>query len=233
MKKAIFFFLSSIIFLSVDAQKKSKGKDKKAPVKTDLITVGDPTPVPDSSTRFTGVIKYNMTTDDPADKDSMFIIFGDKQIRFTMFTPGYKEGQIFETNMIANFTDSMLYILDSRTKTYKMERFADRNPDTEFDLLNHKKTAPIMKIICTEYSGEMKTKDGETFEAACLVSKSHSYIDAMDYNFLNIQPVVYGYRIVLGWRTKTSDNENTYIIAYKIEPGDVKSYFDLSGYKAN
>jgi len=233
MKKAIFFFPAFLFAFALSAQKKSKGKDKKQPVKTDLITVGEANPLPDSSTRFNGIIKYNMTTDDPADKDSMFIIFGDKQIRFTMFTPGYKEGQVFETNMIANFSDSTLYILDNRTKTYKIEKFGDRNPDTEFTLLNHKKTAPIMKIICSEYSGDMKTKDGEVFEAACLVSKQHSYIDAMDYNFLNIQPVVYGYRIVLGWRTRTTDNENTYIIAYKIEPGNVSSYFDLTGYKAN
>jgi len=233
MKKAIFFFPALVFVLSVSAQKKSKGKDKKSNVKTEYISVGDATPVADTATKFTGVIKYNMTTDDPADRDSMFIIFGDRQIRFTMFTPGYKEGQVFETNMIANFLDSTLYILDSRTRTYKKEKFGDRNPDTEFMLLNHKKTAPIMKIICSEYSGEMKTKDGEVFEAACLVSKQHSFIDAVDYNFLNIQPVVFGYHIVLGWRTRTTDNENTYIIAYKIEPGNVSSYFDLTGYKAN
>jgi hypothetical protein len=53
----------------------------------------------------------------------------------------------------------------------------------------------------------------------------------MDYEFLNIQPVVKGYKIVLGWKTRTSENENTYIVAYQVVPGDVASYFDMTGYK--
>ena len=49
---------------------------------------------------------------------------------------------------------------------------------------------------------------------------------------MNIQPAVIGYKIVLGYRTKSSENENTYIVAYNIEPGKVNAYFDLAGYKA-
>jgi hypothetical protein len=40
------------------------------------------------------------------------------------------------------------------------------------------------------------------------------------------------YKIVLGLKTRSSDNENTYIMAYKIEPGNTDAWFDLSGYKA-
>ena len=75
-------------------------------------------------------------------------------------------------------------------------------------------------------------KDGETFEAAALISKQHSFIPVETYNFLNIQPVVLDYKLVLGYRTRTTDNEHTYIMAYAIEPGNVDSWFDLSEYKA-
>jgi hypothetical protein len=78
----------------------------------------------------------------------------------------------------------------------------------------------------------MTTKEGDSFEAAALLSKQHSYISVSDYNFMNIQPAVIGYKIVLGYRTKSSENENTYIVAYKIEPGNVDSYFDMTGFKA-
>jgi hypothetical protein len=44
--------------------------------------------------------------------------------------------------------------------------------------------------------------------------------------------VVKGYKIALGWRTKSQDNQNTYIMAYKIEPGNTTPYFDLSQYTA-
>jgi hypothetical protein len=233
MKNAGIFCILLFLSLSTFAQKKSKGKNKKEPVKTDYITVGDTTPTPDSATRFTGLIKYKMMSDDPADQDSMFIYFGENRLRFTLFTPGYKEGQIFETNMIANFSDSTLFVLDMRNKSYKIEKFGDRNKGTEFSLATNKKTGPVMKFVCTEWTGEMKTADQETYEAACLVSKNHSSLQIMDYNFLNIQPVIIGYRVVLGFRTKSSENENTYIVAYQIEPGDVNSFFDMTGYKAN
>ncbi|HUR66780.1 MAG TPA: hypothetical protein VMZ03_10585 [Chitinophagaceae bacterium] len=255
MRKAILLLLfSTTCLLSYSQKKKSKGKEtsnytendslpppvkdskkgksRKAPTKTEYISVGDEAPVADTATKFTGIIKYRMTSDDPSDKDSMIIIFGENQIRVSMFTPGYREDQIFETISIARFSDSTLLLLDPRTKTYKVERLEARNAGTEFTLLNHKKTMNIMGFTCPEYSGEMLLKDGESYEAAALISKQHSYLGAVDYNLFNIQPVVYGYRIVLGWRTKSPENENTYIIAYKIEKGNVESYFDLTGYKA-
>jgi hypothetical protein len=255
MRKAILLFLfSTTCILSYGQKKKSKGKEttdysqsdsipppakdskkgksKKAPVKTEYISVGEETPVADTATKFTGIIKYRMTSDDPSERDSMIVIFGENQIRVTMFIPGYREDQIFENISIARFSDSTLLTLDPRTKTYKTERLEARNAGTEFTLINRKKTMPILGITCPEYSGEMLLKDGESYEAAALVSKQHSYLGAVDYNFFNIQPVVLGYRIVLGWRTKSAEEENTYIIAYKIEKGNVESYFDLTGYTA-
>jgi len=257
MKKAILLFLlSGACLLSYGQKKKTKGKettnyeqndsipaavkdnkkgkdskkDKKSAPKTEYITVGEETPVADTATKFTGLIKYRMTSDDPAERDSMFIYFSENQVRVTMFIPGYRADQIFEQTTIARFTDSSLLTLDPRTKTYKTEKLTARNAGTEFMLFNRKKTMNILGIICPEYSGEMTLKDGDSYEAACLVSKQHSFISFMDYNFLNIQPVVFGFKIVLGWRTKSSDNENSYIIAYKIEKMNVDSYFDLSGY---
>ncbi len=230
MKKATLLLLFLPVCYLSHAQK-NKGKKKNEPVKTEYISVGDDTPVPDTATKFIGVIKYRITSDDPADRDSMFIIYGENQIRVTMFTPGIRPDEVIENTTIANFSDSTAFVVEPRNKTYKVEKLSDRNKETVISLSNHKKTAPILKFTCQEYSGEMITKDGEKFEAACLVSKQHSYIRAMDYNFLNIQPVVLGYKIVLGYRTKTSENENTYIIAYEIIPGKVDSYFDLSGYQ--
>ncbi len=234
MKNRILLFL--LLFLSVAgmAQKKTKGKekDKKHSVKTEVIDVGitEEIPKPDSATRFTGIIKYKLTTDDPSDHDSMFIVFGEDKIRVIMFTPGYKEGQIFENHFIASFKDSAFYIIDPRTKTYRLEKLGARNAGVQLDLANFKKTALILKYICLEYSGEIKIKE-DVFEAAALISKQHSYLYATNYDFMNIQPVVKDYRIVLGWRTKTDDNENTYVIAYQIMPTDVSSFFDLTGYK--
>ena len=116
--------------------------------------------------------------------------------------------------------------------TYKSEKLGARNDSTEFSLVPDKKIGKVMTFTCDEYKGEMITKEGEVFEAACLVSKQHYDITAVDYTFMNIQPLVIGYRIVLGFRTKSADNENTYIMAYKIEPGNTDSYFDLSKYRA-
>lgn len=222
----------SIPPVAKDSKKgKDTKKDRKGTTKTDYITVGEETPVADTATKFTGMIKYKMTSDDPADLDSMYIVFGENQIGVTMFTPGYRADQLFQTKFIARFADSTLLVLDSRTNTYKTEKLGNRNAGTEFTLLNHKKLMTILGNSCPEYSGEMILKGGESFEAACVVSKQHSFISAVDYNFLNIQPVVFGYRIVLGWRTKSDDNENSYIIAYKIEKGNMDSYFDITGYK--
>ena len=233
MKRTTLLLLSCFCILLASAQKKKKDdkKDKKSAPKTEYVTMGEENPVADTATKFTGIIKYKMTSDDPSDKDSMIIYFGENQIRVSMFIPGYREDQVFESIMIARFSDSTLLTLEPRNKTYKTEKLADRNAGTEFTLLNRKKTMNIIGVICPEYSGEMLLKDGESYEAAALVSKQHSYISAMDYNFLNIQPVVLGYRIVLGWRTKSSENENSYILAYKIERGNVENYFDLTGYK--
>ena len=222
--------------VTAKSSKKDEKKDKKGKKDTKLTSVNYtpevPVPVADSSKKFTGLIKYRITSDDPADQDSVFIVFGENRFRVTMFIPGYRADQIFEKNMIANLNDSTFLELDSRKKTYQREKLGARNPGTEFSLTPDKKTGKVMTFTCEEYKGEMKTKEGEVFEAACLISNQHSYIFAMDYHFMNIQPLVVGYRIVLGFRTKSADNENTYIVAYKIEPGNTDSYFDLSGYKA-
>lgn len=210
------------------SSKKNKGKNKPNPATTDYQ---QPEAIADTATKFTGIIKYRITTDDAADNDSMFVIFGENQVRVTMFIPGSRADQQFENNMIANMKDSTLTILDNRTKTYKVEKFSARNASTEFQLGYFKKSTQVLKVVCQEYSGEMKTPDGEIFECAALVSKQHSFISTMDYNFLNIQPVVLGYKIVLGYRTKSTANESTYIIAYKIEPGNTDSFFDLSQFK--
>jgi hypothetical protein len=234
MKNRILLFLLLILSVAAMAQKKSKGKekDKKQVVKNEIIDVGmtGEIPKPDSATRFTGIIKYKLTTDDPSDRDSMFIVFGENKIRVIMFTPGYKEGQIFENHFLASFTDSAFYIIDPRTKTYKLEKLGARNAAAQIDLANFKKTGLVLKNICMEYSGEMKVKE-DVFEAAALISKQHSYLYALNYDFMNIQPVVRDYHIVLGWRTKSDDNENTYVIAYQVMPVEVSSFFDLTGYK--
>jgi hypothetical protein len=209
--------------------KKGKAESKQPSVNytPDVII-----PVADTSKKFTGIIKYHITSDDPADIDSVLIVFGENRFRVTMYIPGYREGQIFEKNMIANLNDSTFLELDIKNKTYKTEKLGARNKGTEFSLAPDKKIGKVMSVTCDEYLGEMKTSEGEIFQSACLLSTQHSYISAMDYNFMNIQPLVVGYRVVLGFRTKTPDNENTYILAYKIEPGNTDSYFDLTGYKA-
>ncbi len=214
-----------------DDKKDKKGKKDTKPTSVNYTPDAE-VPVADTSKKFTGIIKYRMTSDDPADQDSVFIVFGETQIRVTMFIPGYRADQVFEKNMIANLTDSTFLELDSRNKTYKTEKLGARNEGTQFSLLPDKKTGKVMSFTCQEYKGEMTTEEGDVFEAACLLSNQHSYISAMDYNFMNIHPLVLGYKIVLGFRTKSAENENTYIIAYKIEPGNTAPWFDLSGYKA-
>lgn len=197
---------------------------------TEYIQVGEE-PAPDTATKFTGIIKYRITTDDPADRDSMFIIFGNDKIAVTMFYQGYREDEIIQETNIARFNDSSFITLNPAAKTYKMQKLADPNSGTEFNLLNYKKTGQVLKMTVQEYSGDMTLKSGEIFNVACLVSKQHSFLPARDFNFMNIHPVVLGYRIVLGYRTKSPENESTYIIAYNIVPGNVENYFDLSGYK--
>jgi hypothetical protein len=230
MKKIILLLIVLSITTFSFAQKKSKHKNSKTSTDALVETVIE-VPKPDTASKFIGIIKYRITTDDAADRDSMYVIFGENQIRITMFIPGYRADQIFENNMIARFSDSMLLTLDPKTKTVKKERLSARNAGTEFSLSNSKKVGNILSFPCQEFAGDMTMKDGEMFEASCLLSKQHSFITGMNYNFLNIQPVVVGYKIVLGYRTRTSANENTYIMAYKIEPGPTDAYFDLSQYK--
>jgi hypothetical protein len=262
MKRIFFLLLICTLSSSLLAQKKTRGKDKQEKTDYDSIATAPITkstkkdakkdkkgkpdtkaasvnytpevivPVADTSKKFTGLIKYYMTSDDPADKDSIFIVFGEHQIRAIMFIPGYRADQIFEKNMIANLMDSTFLELDTKKMTYKTEKLSARNEGTEFSLIPDKKTGRVMSYTCQEYKGQMSTKEGDSYEVACMLSPQHSYIAAVDYNFMNIQPLVVGYKIVLGFRTKSAENENTYIMAYKIEPGNTDSYFDLSGYKA-
>ncbi|MEI2739677.1 MAG: hypothetical protein V9F01_12955 [Chitinophagaceae bacterium] len=225
--------LLTLIFttlLSSNAQKKSKGKGKKEPEQVNFAPE-KPEAVPDTAKKFIGVIKYRMTSDDPSDKDSIFIVFGETQIRIIMFIPGYREDQVFERSMIANLKDSTFFELDARNKTYSVEKLALRNEGTELSVAPTKKHMQILNFSCPEYKGEMTTVDGEVAEASCLLSNQHYFNAAADYTFLGIHPLVMSYKIVLGFRTKSSENENTYIMAYKIEPGNTAAYFDLSQYK--
>jgi hypothetical protein len=263
MNKILFLLFACCLSLALNAQKKSRGKDKHEKTDYDSIATAPVTtksskkddkkdkkgkkdtksasvnytpdvimPEPDTSKKFTGIIKYLITSDDPADKDSVIMVFGESRIRVTMFETGLRADQVFEKNMIANPADSSFLELDTKKMTYKTEKLSARNAGTEFSLVPDKKMTKIMSFTCDEFKGEMTTKEGETFEAACLVSKQHYFNSAIDYNFMNIHPLVLGYRIVLGFRTKSAENENTYIMAYKIEPGKTDAYFDLSGYRA-
>ncbi|MGB3007386.1 MAG: hypothetical protein WBC06_12800, partial [Chitinophagaceae bacterium] len=231
MKKIFALLVIISLVFEVQAQKKNKGKTKDKNKQEQPTNYSPEDPVPDTLTKFTGIIKYRITSDDPSDRDSMFITFGENKIRITMFIPGYRADQIFENNMIANFGDSTLLTLDGRNRTYKTEKFSTRNAGTEFEMGYFKKSSLILNFPCDEYSGQMITKDEDVFKVVCLVSKKHSFIPAMDYNFLNIQPVILGYKIVLGYKTRTAANENTYIVAYKIEPGNTETAFDLSQFQ--
>lgn len=261
MKSILFLLLICSISGSLHAQKKSKGKDKNANTNYDSLGTAPVTtksskkddkkdkkgkntkttsvnytpereiPVPDTAKKFTGVIKYRITSDDPSDQDSVFIVFGENRILVKMFIPGYRADQVFETDMIANMGDNTFSEYDSRTKTYKVETLGARNDSVEFTLTPDKKTGKVMNFICDEEAGEMTTPEGDVYEAACLISKQHYFNFTTDYIFQNIQPLVRGYRIVLGFRTKSSENENTYIMAYKVEPGNTDPWFDLKGYR--
>jgi hypothetical protein len=232
MKKTLLLLLLTFSFIFLQAQKKNKDKGKEKQETSVNFTPEETTPVVDSSKKFTGVIKYRMTSDDPSDKDSIIIVFGETQIRVIMYLPGYREDQVFERSMIANLKDSTFLELDARKKTYKTEKLSLRNEGTQLSIKADKKAVQLLNVSCIEYKGEMTMTDGEVFQTACLVSNQHTFIAAMDYNFLGIQPLVMSYKIVLGLKTRSSDNENTYIMAYKIEPGNTDAWFDLSGYKA-
>ena len=230
--KGIILLLALIVttLFSANAQKKSKGKNKKEAEQVNF-TPEKPEAVPDTAKKFTGIIKYRMTSDDPSDKDSIFIVFGETQIRIIMFIPGYREDQVFERSMIANLKDSTFIELNARDKTYSTEKLSVRNKGTELSVAPTRKNMQILNFSCPEYKGEMTTTDGEVAEAACLLSNQHYFNAASDYTFLGIHPLVMSYKIVLGFRTKSAENENTYIMAYKIEPGNTAAYFDLSQYK--
>jgi hypothetical protein len=234
MKKTLLLlFLISLSFYS-QAQKKKSSKDKNKDKQETAVnfTPEEITPVADTTKKFTGIIKYLMTSDDPSDRDSIIIVFGETRIRVIMYLPGYREDQVFERSMIADLKDSTFLELDARKKTYKTEKLSVKNEGTELSLTADKKPVQLLNFACIEYKGKMTTTDGDVFQTACLVSNQHSFIAAMDYNFLGIQPLVMSYKIVLGLKTRSSDNENTYIMAYKIEPGNTDAWFDLSGYKA-
>ena len=109
--KRICLFLSALLFLTATQaqKKKDKGKEKD---KKDAVDYQQSDPVADTATKFTGVIKYLMTTDDPSVKDSMIIAIADDKIKISMFYPGYQAKDIFEDIMIANFRDSTFLVLD-------------------------------------------------------------------------------------------------------------------------
>ncbi|MBL0067931.1 MAG: hypothetical protein IPP39_05405 [Chitinophagaceae bacterium] len=67
--------LITTTLLSANAQKKGKGKSKKETEQVNF-TPEKPEAIPDTAKKFTGIIKYRMTSDDPSDKDSVFIVFG-------------------------------------------------------------------------------------------------------------------------------------------------------------
>ncbi|MFZ1329533.1 MAG: hypothetical protein WAW27_10920, partial [Chitinophagaceae bacterium] len=96
--------LITTTLLSANAQKKGKGKSKKETEQVNF-TPEKPDAIPDTAKKFTGIIKYRMTSDDPSDKDSVFIVFGETQIRIIIFIPGYRADQVFERTMIANVKD--------------------------------------------------------------------------------------------------------------------------------
>jgi hypothetical protein len=233
MKKVLLATAAFLFLLSAQAQKsKKKDKDLSEKEKRERTDYQQSDPVADTATKFIGVIKYHMTTDDPSVKDSMIIVFGEDKIKITMFYPGYKENDVFKDIMIANFKDSTFLVLDDRKKTYKTEKLGARNAGTEISLANYRKTGMVMKMPCKEFSGEIIMPDGETFETAVFINNQYSYVTVQDYNFMNIHPVVMGYKIVLGYRNKTTDNENTYFLAYEIKPGDPAAHFDMAEYKA-
>lgn len=128
-KTTTLLFILLSFCIAAEAQKKGKdkdkGKNKKEPAFVDYQQAD---PVPDTSRRFTGIIKYRITSDDPSERDSMFVIFGENQIGVIMFIPGYRADQVFEQHLIARFSDSSLLTLDPKNKTYKTEKLDERTP---------------------------------------------------------------------------------------------------------
>lgn len=227
--KSVNFDTSGVAPVSSGKSKsKSKGKTHVSQVITDYVM---PEPKPDTAKNFVGIIKYNMTSDDPSSKDSVFVVFGPHKIRVRIFIPGYREDQFFENTMIADFTDSTFTELDTRNLTYTVEKLSVRNEGAELNIVPSKKTMAILNNNCAEYKGTLSSEQLGESEAACLLSPNHYFNSAMDFNFLGIHPIVVGYQIALGFRSKDDQGESTFIMAYKIEPGNTDQWFDLSQYK--
>jgi len=127
MKNVLILLFAFMTMNATNAQsKKQKAKEKaKTAISSDYTSEDT---FPDTLTKFNGIIKYRMTGDDPSEKDSMFIIFGENQIRFNMFMPGYKENEVFENSMIADFKDSVFYILDVRKKNIQYRKVGQQKP---------------------------------------------------------------------------------------------------------
>jgi hypothetical protein len=179
---------------------------------------------------FNGVIRYHMMGNDVSQKDSMFIIFGKNQIRFDIYLPADTK-KIEHSTMIANFADSTMWMVNHDLKKYFVQPLSGF-PQAVFNLAENNKIGLIAGQICQEYKGTMKQADGQTYEAATLICKDYSYAAVSNFNFLGIQPVVSNGKIVLAFRTKlVKENENTYIMAYKIESGNTDQWFDLKEYQ--
>lgn len=218
--------------VSLNSNKKTKGKSKGKTHPTQVITdYVLPEPKPEPEKNFIGIIKYKMTSDDPVDNDSVIVVFGLNKIRVRIFTPGYREGQVFENSMIADFLDSTFMDIDERSHTYTKEKLELRNEGSEINLMPTKNRLSILNNSCAEYKGDMTTNDEDKFDVACLLSPNQYFNAVKDFNFLGIHPLVVGYQITLGFKSKSVENENTYIMAYKIEPGNTDIWFDLSQYK--
>lgn len=179
---------------------------------------------------FNGVIRYHMMGDDVSQKDSMFIIFGKNQIRFDIYLPADTKKAELST-MIVNFGDSTIWMVNHDLKKYFVQQLSGF-PQAVFNLAENNKIGLIAGQICQEYKGTMKHADGKIYEAATLICKDYSYAAISNFNLLGIQPVLANGKIVLAFRTKlVKENENTYIMAYKIESGNTDQWFDLKEYQ--
>ncbi len=72
--------------MQTNAQQKAESQRKaKTAISSDYTSEDT---FPDTLTKFNGIIKYRMTGDDPSEKDSMFIIFGEPYTLLTCLS-GY------------------------------------------------------------------------------------------------------------------------------------------------
>jgi len=72
MKKIILLLLFVPVVYLGQAQKKNKGKTKEKNKQEQITNYTPEDPVPDTLTKFTGIIKYRITTEYPVNKNSMF-----------------------------------------------------------------------------------------------------------------------------------------------------------------